>query len=408
MTAREGARKIGKAEVVGMAPSVNKTPVGSSTPPIPYGVTMKLSISAAVSPNVFYTKCPAFTIISNTAKVTGDEAGSATGVKSGTTSAKAEPITKSSTVRVNGNWAVRHDDLFFMNEKNTVGKLVYPGGGSAPSVSGAGLPADSVPSDSLSLFSKRGLLNKLTEMGKEVAMSAVMGGDPMATLKAMTDPKSLVKNYLQQSLGGLMQSVGPIGSLVGNQILSGQALDDIVNGRNPLQSIKNSFSADAILQTQGGALLQQAGPITSFLGKKALSQRQTKQQAKQALDKKISSGQPAEINPLASKELTASLLKQGNINAQELGQLLTQNAPAPTMAKLDKMHFPSAYADALKPALKDKKATKNTPSAASSNDAPSKAENDSLSIAFNIAKTCQGMAHSNSFPEKTNWQALFK
>ncbi|PID44181.1 MAG: type IV secretion protein Rhs [Proteobacteria bacterium] len=140
MSTRKAARKIAKAKVVGMAPDVCKTPMGGATPPVPYGVTAKLHLSSSVSPNVNFTQCPAFTVESHTSKTWGDEPGVANGVKSGTVGGKAEPISKSSTVRVNGNWLIRHDDLFYLNEKNTVGKLVYPGGSPAPGVSGPGRP----------------------------------------------------------------------------------------------------------------------------------------------------------------------------------------------------------------------------------------------------------------------------
>lgn len=52
-------------------------------------------------------------------KSTGDEAGDGGGVKSGTTRGKAEFITASSKVRVNGIHAVRAGDLMVSNNRNT-------------------------------------------------------------------------------------------------------------------------------------------------------------------------------------------------------------------------------------------------------------------------------------------------
>jgi hypothetical protein len=50
--AYEGARKNAKFIAMCTAPSINKTPVGNSTPPLPYITTQDLSNSVAVAPNV--------------------------------------------------------------------------------------------------------------------------------------------------------------------------------------------------------------------------------------------------------------------------------------------------------------------------------------------------------------------
>ena len=407
MSSRKGAHKISKAVVVSMAPDVCKTPKGG--PPVPYNIIAKLHLSENVSPNVNFISCPAFTIISNTKKVWGDEPGIGKGVKSFTVGEKAEPITKSSTVRINGNWVVRHDDAFHMNNKNTMGKLVYTGSSPVSKSSGVGLSAGSVSSDSLSLFSSSGLVGKLTDIGKQMAMTAIMGGDPMATLKAMTDPKGLVKNYLQQALGGLIGDAGPIGSLLGGQVLSGNALDDIVNGRNPMQSLKDSLSPENILKVQAGGLLQNAGPLGSSVGNFALNNLN--------LGGNKGKSQKPEKNPLASAPLTSSLLNQAGINAGELGSLLRDGASSPFAPKLDNMNFADAYADTVTNDLANNANAGNLLSGAneSSSAAPSfgkRNTNEALADSHNLLSS-MGRGYENlikqpSMPSPIDWRALLK
>ena len=400
MATPQAARKIDKAVVVSMAPDVCKTPVGG--PPIPYNIIAKLDPSLEVSPNVRFTKCPAFTFSSYATTVLGDEPGIGLGVSSFTVGDKAEPITKSSSVRVNGNWVVRHDDLFHMNNKNTVGKLVYSKGSPIAGASGVGLAAASVSGSSLSLFSSSGILNKLTEIGKQMAMSAIMGGDPMATLKAMTDPKGLVKNYLQQALGGLMHDVGPIGSLLGDQVLSGNALDDIVNGRNPMQSLKDSLSPENILRVQTGNMLQQAGPLGSSVGGLALNN---------LLPNRGGSGGKGrnptpEKNPLANAQLTSALLKQANISPEELSSLLRDGNNSPAVPKLKNMNFADAYADTVTNNLAGNPASSSvTPSHQKMNN---EALVDSHKLLSNMGQGYKNLMSKPSMPSPIDWQSLFK
>jgi hypothetical protein len=119
-----GARKCGKQMVICATPSVNKTPIGNSTPPIPYPVQCTLSTSNEVSGNVFFNANEAFTLSSDSNYVIGDAAGSVGGTSSGTVSQKAEPIDSSKSVYVNKRQVVRCGDKFYMNNKNTTGTLV--------------------------------------------------------------------------------------------------------------------------------------------------------------------------------------------------------------------------------------------------------------------------------------------
>ncbi len=121
----EAGRDAAQAIVVCTAPDVCKTPIGSATPPIPYQITGKLGDDSNTSQDVFLTGLKAFRFDSVVTNVKGDEAGSATGIKSGTVGDIAEPKTASTVVRVNGQWLVRDGDTFWMNRRNTIGELNY-------------------------------------------------------------------------------------------------------------------------------------------------------------------------------------------------------------------------------------------------------------------------------------------
>ena len=122
MTHEFGARKDGKYLVVSSTPDVCKIPNGS---PVPFPITEKLSNSTKVAKKTRFNRKWVLMLKSHTTKVTGDEAGIAKGVMSGTQGKKAEPIQHSSTVKVEGSWLVRVNDLVYMNNKNTIGKVVF-------------------------------------------------------------------------------------------------------------------------------------------------------------------------------------------------------------------------------------------------------------------------------------------
>lgn len=109
-------RKDGQWTIVSTMPDVCKTPMGSSTPPVPYPVTASLGDAEMTSKTVRANGNPIARFDSSFAPDTvGDAAGTAHGIESGTVGAKAWPIDHSSTVRVEGKYVVRHNDQFWMN-----------------------------------------------------------------------------------------------------------------------------------------------------------------------------------------------------------------------------------------------------------------------------------------------------
>jgi hypothetical protein len=143
MARRLGARKDGKFKAVSTAPSINKTPVGSSTPPLPYPVVQDLSGSVGTVPNVRFNGDPVYVLDQSTQpSCKGDAAGVLKGVRSGTVSGEVTPVKGSSSVRVGKKPVIRVGDPCTMNGGNCPGIYVTqpaPGAtidGGRPSASG--------------------------------------------------------------------------------------------------------------------------------------------------------------------------------------------------------------------------------------------------------------------------------
>jgi hypothetical protein len=110
------SRKEDQWKAVCTVPDVCKTPMGGSTPPVPYQVTAEMNIAKGVSGDVHANDHMVHkddkTIMP---KTEGDEPGTAKGVKSGTVGEQAWNVEKSSNVNVNGEEVVRKDDKVEMN-----------------------------------------------------------------------------------------------------------------------------------------------------------------------------------------------------------------------------------------------------------------------------------------------------
>lgn len=102
-------------------PDVCKTPVGPSTPPIPYPVSSQVANLAQATSTVKIDGNPTAIASSTHTQCTGDQAGSATGLVSGTVANKTEFVSYSFDVKAEGEGIVRHMDMTTMNNKNTLG-----------------------------------------------------------------------------------------------------------------------------------------------------------------------------------------------------------------------------------------------------------------------------------------------
>ncbi|OMH25756.1 DUF4150 domain-containing protein [Motiliproteus sp. MSK22-1] len=116
------ARADGKYLVICSTPDVCKVP---NVGPVPFPVTETLDNTTKLSKTTRFNGNWAVLLKSHTTKVTGDQAGVAKGVKSGSVGSKAEPLEHSKSVKIEGSWLVRVGDKVHMNKKNTIGTVVF-------------------------------------------------------------------------------------------------------------------------------------------------------------------------------------------------------------------------------------------------------------------------------------------
>lgn len=128
-----GARQCDSFKAVSTAPSINKTPVGCSTPPLPYPTVQDLANSVSILPSVLLNGDPVYVLSQSTQpSCKGDDAGTALGVRSGTVNGEVKPAKGSTTVRAGGKNVVRENDPCTMNGGNNPGIYVttqVPSGG---------------------------------------------------------------------------------------------------------------------------------------------------------------------------------------------------------------------------------------------------------------------------------------
>ena len=123
--AREGSRDIEKGMLVSCAPDWCWVGTGANRVLVPFRITALQSDDANTAPTVLQQSKRSHTSGSIITKCSGDEPGTGLGVKSGTKESICWPITWSKTVKIEGKYAVRHFDLWAMNNGNTYGKLIY-------------------------------------------------------------------------------------------------------------------------------------------------------------------------------------------------------------------------------------------------------------------------------------------
>ncbi|WP_246662602.1 DUF4150 domain-containing protein [Rhizobium sp. P44RR-XXIV] len=113
------------ARIVSLSPDVCKTPIGSSTPPIPYPIVDFCGHDENYTESVRFTSQKVMVLRSNTCHVHGDEPGQAKGVKSGTVEGICQPVEGADLVRAEGSPIITHLHRFDMNNRNTVGEAYF-------------------------------------------------------------------------------------------------------------------------------------------------------------------------------------------------------------------------------------------------------------------------------------------
>jgi hypothetical protein len=149
MADKLGARKNSSWKAICTAPDFCKTPVGSSTPPIPYQVIADLGQSENCVLNVRFNGDPCFVFNpSIVPKCTGDEPGTAKGVRSGTVAGEVRPTGASTTVRATKKRVVREDDPCTLNGGNASG-LCKPQPAPGGAMASGGKPVGANPGASM-------------------------------------------------------------------------------------------------------------------------------------------------------------------------------------------------------------------------------------------------------------------
>ncbi|AWN47625.1 hypothetical protein DK419_15985 [Methylobacterium terrae] len=122
---REGSRDVRDGLIVSQVPDICLTPQGATMVPVPYTIWCRQADAAALADSIRQTDERTHTRGSLVLRCYGDEPGTGGGIRSGTTGAECTPKTWSSSVFVEGREMVRHDDEWWMNHRNTYGKLIY-------------------------------------------------------------------------------------------------------------------------------------------------------------------------------------------------------------------------------------------------------------------------------------------
>lgn len=111
-----GARKNSIFMAVSLTPDVCKTPMGPNMVPVPYPIVGDLSNSVEVAKKVRFNGDPVFLLSDSVVTtVTGNEAGTGGGMKSGVNKGKVRATTSAKSVRVEKKHVVRHGDECEMN-----------------------------------------------------------------------------------------------------------------------------------------------------------------------------------------------------------------------------------------------------------------------------------------------------
>ncbi|MCU6432911.1 DUF4150 domain-containing protein [Undibacterium sp. Jales W-56] len=122
--AHETVTKSKRFYCVSLSPDICKTPIGNSTPPIPYNIIGEFSDAQAVSPNV--KAHSEFVLLHNRSfipTVKGDQQGTVGGIKSGTVGKRVETKEASSTKGANGSKTIQESRIVWANDKNTIARI---------------------------------------------------------------------------------------------------------------------------------------------------------------------------------------------------------------------------------------------------------------------------------------------
>ncbi|MGF6118675.1 RHS repeat-associated protein [Janthinobacterium lividum] len=276
----ETVTKSARFYCVSLSPDICKTPVGSSTPPIPYSITGEFADTQNASPNVKSHSEPVIlhqrSIIPT---VKGDAAGKAGGVKSGTVGKQVDTKVASSIHRANGAYLVQMGREVWMNSRNTVGKIYERGGEAAkPVLKELKAAIREAAQDYKEHRSKKmhGAAEDLVDVGGNVLTgSAVLGvagvgvaatgvGAPAAAAMEAGAAAGAVAGTATVASGTAMDASATVLDQAADYILTGKT-PDLLNTAADI--VTNA--AGTVLQTAVFSKVPGGKILSKFLGKKA-------------------------------------------------------------------------------------------------------------------------------------------
>jgi hypothetical protein len=252
--AKETVTQSARFYCVSLTPDICKTPVGNSTPPIPYNIIGEYKEAEAVSRNVKSQSDLLFLHgKSYIPKVKGDEPGTAGGIKSGTNKDKAESQESSSTFWSNVDKTIQEGRKVYMNAKNTVGRNFERGVQAARE---ALTPIAQKYLDNISQTGHEIADDAMDKGGKVMAGGAtIFGGGALVSATGVGAPvgvPTMAVGKVGVVAGGLTSTAGAAGKTALN-ILDNIA-NSIVSGQLPTAGQVGEVLADAAINQVAGKL----------------------------------------------------------------------------------------------------------------------------------------------------------
>ncbi len=217
------ARQDGLWTVISLTPDVCKTPVGSSTPPVPYAVIASLGDAVQTVQTVKANGHPVLVLDQSIIPYTkGDEPGVAKGVKSGTVGDICEPLEHSRTVFAGGKPVLRHFDKFWMNARNTTGLIIGQPPVAADSVSKADPAPEPETKEEQSIWDTM-LMIQTDQSRAQIEAAPVLLDITIGAAKAFWNQFPDLATILGQ--GAAMQSAGEM--QMNGAMLSAMGMDEM-------------------------------------------------------------------------------------------------------------------------------------------------------------------------------------
>ena len=276
----ETVTKASRFYCVSLSPDMCKTPVGSSTPPLPYSIIGEFAEAQNASPNVKSHSEPVILHQRSTIPtVKGDAAGKAGGVKSGTVGKQVDTKVASAIHRANGANLVQMGREVWMNSRNTVGKIYERGAEAAkPVLKELEVAIREAAQDYKDHGSKsmHGAAEDMVDAGGTVLTgSAVLGvagvgvaatgvGAPVAAAMEAAAATGAVAGTATVASGTAMEASATVLDQVADYILTGKT-PDLLNTASDI--VMNA--AGTLLQTAVFSKIPGGKILSKFLGKKA-------------------------------------------------------------------------------------------------------------------------------------------